>query len=69
MDYEILYQPSYALLKLDLERSEQVNAEAFKRASWWRKLFHYFMEIIPGDIMPGSEMMYVHRALPACQYK
>ncbi|MDI9437006.1 MAG: TIGR00266 family protein [Euryarchaeota archaeon] len=28
MNYEILYQPSYALLKLNLERSEQVNAEA-----------------------------------------
>jgi uncharacterized protein (TIGR00266 family) len=28
MDYEILYQPSYALLKLNLERSEEVNAEA-----------------------------------------
>ena len=28
MYYEILYQPSYALLKLNLERSEQVNAEA-----------------------------------------
>ncbi|MCC7550364.1 MAG: TIGR00266 family protein [Methanobacterium sp.] len=28
MDYEILYQPSYALLKLDLDSSEQVNAEA-----------------------------------------
>jgi uncharacterized protein (TIGR00266 family) len=28
MDYEILYQPSYALLKLNLDRSEKVNAEA-----------------------------------------
>lgn len=28
MNYEILYQPSYALLKLNLETSEQVNAEA-----------------------------------------
>lgn len=28
MYYEILYQPSYALLKLDLETSEQINAEA-----------------------------------------
>ncbi|MDI6644930.1 MAG: TIGR00266 family protein [Methanobacteriaceae archaeon] len=28
MEYEILYQPSYALLKLDLEESEQINAEA-----------------------------------------
>lgn len=28
MEYEILYQPSYALLKLDLERSEEINAEA-----------------------------------------
>lgn len=28
MDYEILYQPSYALLKLNMEMSEQVNAEA-----------------------------------------
>ncbi|MGC9516415.1 MAG: TIGR00266 family protein [Methanomicrobiales archaeon] len=28
MDYEILYQPSYALLKLDLETSEEINAEA-----------------------------------------
>ncbi|MBV1766972.1 MAG: TIGR00266 family protein, partial [Methanobacterium sp.] len=28
MDYEILYQPSYSLLKLDLETDEEVNAEA-----------------------------------------
>ncbi|RJS48817.1 MAG: TIGR00266 family protein [Methanobacterium sp.] len=28
MDYEILYQPSYSLLKLDLEAAEEVNAEA-----------------------------------------
>lgn len=28
MDYEILYQPSYSLLKLDLETAEEVNAEA-----------------------------------------
>lgn len=28
MEYEILYQPSYSLLKLDLERLEQVNAES-----------------------------------------
>jgi len=28
MEYEILYKPSYSLLKLDLERLEQVNAES-----------------------------------------